>query len=139
MHFSFKINLSAFAQINRKLIDPSKKAKTGDIRIIEADINSIEFTDMKLGKNRNDYLRTWMVNMGKGHMNALGDFVPSDDNPIGRPNKRGTFTIKKQWYFTRSPSAKWKLYPILVKFHSMCTKDGSSNDLENLEVLQSLF
>ena len=82
----------------RKLIDPSRPEKKGDIRIIEADINPIEYTDMAISKNKNDYYRTWMVNKGKGHMDGER-FIPSDDNPVGKPNARGVFSIKKELYF----------------------------------------
>jgi hypothetical protein len=82
----------------RKLIDSSRPEKVGDIRIIEADINPIEYTDMAISKNKNDYYRTWMVNKGKGHMDGER-FIPSDDNPIGKPSARGVFSIKKELYF----------------------------------------
>ena len=82
----------------RKLIDPSQPEKVGDIRIIEADINPIEYTDMSISKNKNDYYRTYMVNNGKGHMEGER-FVPSADNPIGKPSARGVFSIKKELYF----------------------------------------
>jgi len=86
------------AQGYRKLIDNSKPEKVGDIRITEADINPIEYTDMAISKNKNDYYRTWMVNAGKGHMEGER-FVPSDDNPIGKANAKGSFCIKKELYF----------------------------------------
>ena len=82
----------------RKLIDPSKRAKRmGDVQIIEAPINPIEFTNMALSENRNGYLRTWMVKNGKGRMEG-GRFIPSEGNPIGKPNVKGTFTVYDKWY-----------------------------------------
>ncbi|MGB1526847.1 MAG: hypothetical protein ACPG9N_04670, partial [Miltoncostaeaceae bacterium] len=88
------------AEEYRKLIDPSKpKKRVGDVKMIEAAINPIEFTDMGQPANRNAYLRKWMVNKGKGRMEN-GEFIPSDDNPIGKPKgPHGSFTIKQEWWF----------------------------------------
>ncbi len=54
--------------------------------------------NLGLGANRNAYLREWMVRNGKGRMEG-DEFVPSEDNPIGRPKANGSFLVKKQWYY----------------------------------------
>ena len=61
------------------------------------DVDVMEQPNLALGEHRNAYLREWMVRNGKGRMEG-DEFVPSEDNPITKPNARGTFAIRKEWY-----------------------------------------
>ncbi len=61
------------------------------------DVDLLDMPNLRLSKNRNAYLREWMVRNDKGRMEE-DEFIPSEDNPIGRPNSHGCFSIKLLWY-----------------------------------------
>jgi len=51
-----------------------------------------------------DWLAKWMVAKGKGYYED-GAFVPSEDNPIGKPNDDGRFVISKCSYYHNRDAA----------------------------------
>jgi hypothetical protein len=87
----------------RKLINPALPSKLGDIKIIEADVNSIQYLDLGKPKNKNAWFEQWMLaqpepKATEGENGVVYPVEPLSEAVVRGKNRIRSYTIKPEWY-----------------------------------------
>jgi len=104
----------------RLLAEPSKIAKKGSIKIMEAPVKRLGFFDMNSAANKNRFYEQWMLDHGHATKDAEGKVVPEE--PVQPARMRNdnipSYTIRPCWYECDEKKGESPAFPWVAEMYN---------------------